>query len=891
VGPGAHAAADDARDVASAAAIRALSATAAARALPVRLRAVVTFINEDGQFLFVQDASDGIFVDAQDAPSPPAHVGDLALIEGVTAPGLFAPQIRLRRLSAVGRAELPAVRPSTYPELASGQLDSQLVEVRGTVRAIGQEPPRSDKQYRLVVNLAAGSGTFQVRVHLADPAGMRTDGLIDATVALRGVCGGIFNSQRQLIGIVLHAPDAGAVSVVQPPPVSDPFAEPPRPIQSLFQFAPQARVNHRVRIDGTVSYRQPGGALYLWDGTAGVLVQTAQADTLVVGDEVQVVGFPVMGEWTPILEDATFRRVRTGTPPVPLATTAEREAGTEGHDARLVTLEAQLLDVVDQRRVLYLALLAGNVVFNAEVPAPRTGGRLELERGSRLRLTGISVARADNVLKRPTGFKLLLRTPGDLQVLSRPSWWTLGRLLSALGVLAAFFTLVIFWVVILRRRVRDQTEIIRGQILREAMLEDRYRDLFENANDVVFSQDRSGRLTATNRAAEEITGYPRTELLAKSLFDFLPAAQLPEAQRLFERLLAGEDPPPRFETAIVTRDGRQVALEMNLRPTTDEGRIVGVEGIARDVSARKRAEAELAAANQRLVEVSRRAGMAEVASGVLHNVGNVLNTVNVSAGLLAQRLRESRVPNLVRAVDLLRAHEGDQAAFLRDDPEGQKLAAYLRVVAEHLAAERSLQLGEVETLVRSVDHIKEVVAMQQGYARAPGGTEETLTASALVADALRMYDEASPGAAAIELVREVADDPRVVVEKHKVMQILINLVSNARHACADHPGTPGRITVRLESAGPARFRVSITDNGVGIAPENLTRIFEHGFTTRKDGHGFGLHSAALTARELGGSLSVTSDGPGRGATFTLELPQVADHAGLAGAPGQFKIVV
>jgi PAS domain S-box-containing protein len=885
----AHAEADRSQEISSAGEIRALSAAAAARALPVRLRAVVTFVNEDGLFLFVQDASDGIFVDAQDAPSPPARAGDLALIEGVTAPGLFAPQIRLRRFTAVGRAELPPARSSTYPELSSGKLDSQLVEIRGSVRAVAQEPPRPDRQYRLVVNLAAGTGTFEVRVHLADPAGIRTDGLIDATVALRGVCGGIFNSQRQLIGIVLHAPDAGAVSVAQPPPVSDPFAQPPLAIQSLFQFSPQARVNHRVRVDGTVTYRQPGGALYIWDGTAGVLVQTAQPDTLVVGDEIQVVGFPVMGQWTPVLEDAAFRRVRAGTPPAPLATTAEREAGPEGHDARLVALEAQLLDVVDQRHLLYLALLSGNVVFNAEVPAPRTGDRIQLERGSRLRLTGISVARTDNVLKRPTGFKVLLRTAGDIQVISRPSWWTLGRLLSALGLLAAVSALGVFWLVILRRRVRAQTEIIRGQILREATLEDRYRDLFENANDVVFSQDRGGRLTAINRAAEEISGYRRAELLSKSLFDFLPAERREEAQGLFERLLAGQDPPPRFETVIVARDGRQVALEMNVRPTTTGGKIVGVEGIARDVSARKRAEAELAEANQRLVEVSRRAGMAEVASSVLHNVGNVLNTVNVSAGLLAERLRASRVPNLVRAVDLLHARDGARAEPLQGDPEGQKLAAYLRGVAEHLAAERTEQLREVETLARSVDHIKEIVAVQQGYARAPGGTEETLAASALVDDALRMHDETTPRGS-VQLVREVADDPQVIVEKHKVVQILINLVSNARHACVDNRGTPGRITVRLESAVAARFRVSVSDNGVGVAPENLTRIFEHGFTTRKEGHGFGLHSAALTARELGGSLRVVSEGPGQGATFTLELPLRAERAESPGARERLKIV-
>jgi PAS domain S-box-containing protein len=885
-------AADPAPALTTAAAIHALTPAQAAAARPVRVRAAVTFVNEDGLYLFLQDASDGIFVDASDAPSPPARPGDLALVEGVTAPGLFAPQIRLSRLTVVGRASLPPARPSTYAELASGELDSRLVRLEGAVRAIGLEPPRVDKQYRLVVSLAAGGGTFEVRVHLANPTGMRTEGLIDATVALTGVCGGIFNGQRQLIGVVLHAPDASALVVTQAPPTPDPFAQGPRAVQSLFQFSPNGRESHRVRVDGTVTYRAPGGALYIWDGTAGVLVQTTQPDTLLVGDEVEVVGFPVMGEWTPALADAIFKRVRAGAPPAPVATTAGREAGADGHDARLVTLEATLLDVVEHGRALTLALIADDVVFDAEVPAPRTEGRLELERRSRLRLTGISVARADNVLKRPTGFKLLLRTTGDLQILSRPPWWTLGRLLTGLASLGAFCVLVVAWVVVLRRRVREQTEIIRGQIQREATLEDRYRDLFENANDIVFSQDRSGRLTAINRAAEEISGYRRAELLTRTLFDFLAPDRRDEAVRLFERLLAGEEAPTNFETALVARDGRRVALEMAVRPTTVRGAVTGIDGIARDVSARERAAADLAAANARLVAVSRHAGMAEVASSVLHNVGNVLNSVNVSTAVLGERLRGSRVGNLARAVELLRARAaaGDLAAFLANDPEGVRLLAYLSGVSAHLGGERDELAAEVEALAHSVEHIKEIVALQQGYARAPGGTEETLAASALVGEALRILD-AAPGPIPVEIVREIADgdDPTMTVEKHKVVQILINLVRNARQACAGRADGAGRVVVRIACAAAGRVHISVRDNGVGIAPEVLARVFEHGFTTRKEGHGFGLHGAALMAAELGGALAVASDGPGRGATFTLDLPLVAAGAAASAPRERMKV--
>jgi signal transduction histidine kinase len=265
--------------------------------------------------------------------------------------------------------------------------------------------------------------------------------------------------------------------------------------------------------------------------------------------------------------------------------------------------------------------------------------------------------------------------------------------------------------------------------------------------------------------------------------------------------------------------------------------------------------------------------MAEVASSVLHNVGNVLNTVNVAAALLADRLRASRAPNMVRAVEMLTTHarKGDLAAYLESDEQGRQLSTYLAAAAGHLVEEQRALLAEVEGLEHNVDHIKEIVATQQGYARVTGGVEETLRASALLGDALRMRAESSSHLR-VELTREVRHDPEVTVERHKVVQILVNLVTNAENACAARPGVPGRVAVGLEAVGRARFRFWVTDNGAGIAPENLTRVFQHGFTTRKEGHGFGLHSAALTARELGGSLVATSDGPDRGATFTLELP-------------------
>jgi signal transduction histidine kinase len=262
--------------------------------------------------------------------------------------------------------------------------------------------------------------------------------------------------------------------------------------------------------------------------------------------------------------------------------------------------------------------------------------------------------------------------------------------------------------------------------------------------------------------------------------------------------------------------------------------------------------------------------MAEVATSVLHNVGNVLNSVNISTSLILERLAKSKISNLARLAALLREHLDDLAAFVTTDPAGRQLPAYVDRLADRLEAERGSLVQEAKQLRKNVDHIKEIVAMQQSYARM-GAVVENINVTDLIEDALRM----NAGALArheVKVVREYESKNSLIhVEKHKVLQILVNLIRNAKYACDESGHDDKRLTVRLTN-GDDRLRISVIDNGVGIPPENMTRIFNHGFSTRKEGHGFGLHSAALAAKEMGGSLAVHSDGPQRGAVFTLELP-------------------
>jgi signal transduction histidine kinase len=223
-------------------------------------------------------------------------------------------------------------------------------------------------------------------------------------------------------------------------------------------------------------------------------------------------------------------------------------------------------------------------------------------------------------------------------------------------------------------------------------------------------------------------------------------------------------------------------------------------------------------------------------------------------------------------VELLNEHAGDLAAYLAEDPKGKQLPGYLGQLCEHLVTERQRSIGELELVRQNIEHVKEIVAMQQNYARVSGVSETVLVAE-MLEDALRM-NAAALVRDEIEIVREYTDEPTVTIERHKVLQILVNLISNARYACDDSGRRNKQIRLNITERNQ-RIRIAIIDNGIGIPPGNLTRIFNHGFTTRKGGHGFGLHSGALAAREMGGALTAESAGPGYGATFTLELPAPA----------------
>ncbi len=319
---------------------------------------------------------------------------------------------------------------------------------------------------------------------------------------------------------------------------------------------------------------------------------------------------------------------------------------------------------------------------------------------------------------------------------------------------------------------------------------------------------------------------------------------------------------------LTTPAGKTVHLQVHARLFLDpQGQLDRLLGVAWDVTQQVCQEQRRLDLQMQLREVSRHAGMAEVATGVLHSVGNLLNSLGVSTTMVLSGLRDSRVGNVARVAKLLTENYSRLAAFLESDPRGREIPTYLAQLGEHLGAESRSLHTEMQTIAAHIEHIGKIVAAQQTYARRGGVTEEV--------DVTELVDHAIAlnftGTFDVTVRRDYQIAPRLTLDRHKLIQILGNLLGNARHALRDLEKGQRVLTVRLRPVAKS-LAIEVEDTGVGIAPDVLTRLFAFGFTTKKDGHGFGLHASANLAKELGGDISVHSDGLGQGARFTLCLP-------------------
>jgi PAS domain S-box-containing protein len=421
----------------------------------------------------------------------------------------------------------------------------------------------------------------------------------------------------------------------------------------------------------------------------------------------------------------------------------------------------------------------------------------------------------------------------------------------------------------LQQTIADR-QLAEAELVRERNL---LCALMDHSVDSIYFKDTESRfIRCSAKMADLLRVKGMEDLIGRRDSDFFATDHAREAFADEQEIVRTGQPMTAKIEKETWPDGRVTwALTSKMPFRNGAGETIGTFGISKDITAIKSAEEKLEQVHRQLVDASRQAGMAEIATNVLHNVGNVLNSVNVSSALIADKVRASKIVNLGKVADLMQSHTDDLAGFFTSDAKGKQLPGYLSGLAAHLAEEQEDILHEVGSLVSNIVHIKEIVAMQQSYAKA-SGVMESLKVADLVEDAARM-NSGIMSRHNVKVLREFNDVAPILTEKHKVLQILVNLIRNAEYACDDSERDDKQIKLRITN-GDGRIKISVIDNGVGIPPENLTRIFNHGFTTKKDGHGFGLHSGALAAKELGGALTVFSEGNGRGATFTLELPVI-----------------
>jgi hypothetical protein len=433
--------------------VRRLTPEQAARQMPVHLRGVVTFFDENLYSRFVQDDTAGIYLQATNLP--PLTAGQMIEVEGVTGPGEYAPIIAANQVKILGDGKLPAAKPVSVEQLVSGQEDSQFVEAVGIVRAVRFE--EESKHY--LIDVVTGGERFTIFTKELPVS--QTEELVDSVVKVRGVCSTLFNRQRQLFGFRLLVPRSTDL-VIEKPALANPFAIPTQTIESLLRFTPQGTYGHRVKVAGTLIYQEPGRALFIQDENGGLYAQTRQRTPLQVGDRVEILGFTAKGEYTPLLQDALYRKVGTSKVPEPVQLDLD-ETLKGSHDCQLVRLEANLLDRTQRGREQFLVLETGGFVFHGYLGQNEGGVAFaHAQNGSEVAVTGVClIERGSGWLAgegwRAKSFRLLLRSPADVVVLKSPPWWTHGEAIQKVGIVGVGVLAALVLIDILRRRGKPRT--------------------------------------------------------------------------------------------------------------------------------------------------------------------------------------------------------------------------------------------------------------------------------------------------------------------------------------------------------------------------------------------------------------------------------------------------
>ena len=433
--------------------VRSLTRSQAVQGYPVHLNVVVTYFEDTATApeMFIQDATGSGWV-RWSTNSPRPRPGQLIDLWGVTIQTDFSPDIDRAHWTVIGEVPLPPPKRVTFEEMASTSVDARWVEIEGLVRSA--EVPPNDCCLQFILEVPEGRIVVRVNGQPTVP-----DRLVDSYVRIHGACGAIYTAKNQIVGVILYVPSMEHIKTIDPGPI-DPFAAAARPIESLQRFSFTGRPEHRVKASGIVTARFQKKDLYIADETGSVHVETNQTAPLVPGDRVEVVGFPGFVDYRPVVKDAIYRKTGIASVPDAIPVKADKVLEDDTYDSALVAIEGQLTARAILPSEEVLVMKQGTTSFSAIGQWKSTAAKESVREGSRVRLTGILVMEKDG-FGQPQLFKILLRSPEDIVVVSNPPWWTLGRALSILGLVALIAFASSAWVLVLRRRVRAQTLELR----------------------------------------------------------------------------------------------------------------------------------------------------------------------------------------------------------------------------------------------------------------------------------------------------------------------------------------------------------------------------------------------------------------------------------------------
>ena len=564
--------------------IRHIKADQSGKPVTVHVRAVVTYFDTVAPNLFVQDATGGVWVDLRGLHVAPPQPGQLLDLRGEVGSG-FTPYIAKPEWKVIGHSPFPKPIRLSYEQAATGTYDSQWAEMEGIVRSFVLQAEGNV----LVIDVATPTGTFTVRVpDYKAPFPLQ---LVDAKVRFRGVCGSAFNRRSQLVAIHLMMPGLENEAIVEPAP-ADPFSVPVTPIGDIGRFSANLSEIHRVKVLGIVTERYPGRGAFLMDSTGGVYMESQDGSPVKAGDEVEVIGFPTAGDYSPVLKSASIRPTGKHRPIVPFPVNGN--AALKGaYDAQLVTISGTV-EGINRLPSRYSLLLQSEdrVSFEASFSEPTLDSQPPAI-GSKVKLSGICSVKTD-ANGNPAAFEVVLRNPGDMLLISSPPWLTSRRAAAVLALLAFLTAAVIGWVIILRKRVHTQTALIKARLEKEVDLEARYRRMFERNLTGLYIAGTDGTILDCNNTFAQILGYSdRVALLqhcneAEALTSQFHEHLYDDTESTVHQILNAEQ---RFQS----QDGswRWVLTNIRLVSRAEDSSNSFIEGGVVDITDRKVAEEQI----------------------------------------------------------------------------------------------------------------------------------------------------------------------------------------------------------------------------------------------------------------------------------------------------------